>query len=443
MSPPISHEESEKALIASILIANSVVDQAIDLNLQPEDFYSPKHKVLFESILNLNKKRVPIDLITLSDDLKVRGEFESVGGGQFLEYFEDLSNPKNSSGYIRTIQEKAILRKTVQILNQLLRDAFETNQVDEFIDSMQSQILEISSMNKRSGEVGVKDAFDRALLRLTQKEAQDPGLMTGFTEIDQLTNGMRPGNLIIVAGRPSMGKTSFVQSILIHQYRNKNLSTVFFSLEMSEAEIMDRTMSGMARINSTQLRLRSLEVKDFSKLMEISHGEQIGESNTFCDFGGLTVQEMRSICKLHLLNLKRLDLIVVDYLQIMGIPKSAQGLNRDRQIAEISMALKNMAKEFKVPVIVLSQLNRGVESRMDKRPLLSDLRDSGSIEQDADLVAFLYRDEYYHKNSTTPGVTEFILAKNRFGRLGNVNLKWTGEYTLLENLPRVGLQVVR
>jgi replicative DNA helicase len=262
-------------------------------------------------------------------------------------------------------------------------------------------------------------------------------------EIDQLTNGMRPGNLIIVAGRPSMGKTSFVQSILIHQYRIKNLSTVFFSLEMSEAEIMDRTMSGMARINSAQLRLRSLEVKDFSKLMEISHGEQIGELNTFCDVGGLNVQEMRSICKMHLLKLKRIDLIVVDYLQIMGIHKSAQGLNRDRQIAEISMALKNMAKEFKVPVIVLSQLNRGVESRVDKRPLLSDLRDSGSIEQDADLVAFLYRDEYYHPNSTTPGVTEFILAKNRFGRLGTVKLKWTGEYTLLENLPRVGLQVVR
>lgn len=431
--PPQSLE-AEESVLGSILLDNQAINICLE-KIRAEDFYKAGHQTIFEAMTILSDKREPIDIVTLGQQLRSMGQLENIGGAQVLSYLvSSVPNAANVGYYARMIKEMSIRRRLIHESNDIIRSAFELEgDLEEFLDGTEQRILGVSDFRVNSSFHRVSDVVQDSI-RLVEKlyDQKEPvtGIPSGLVKLDKLTAGFQPADLIIVAARPSMGKTALVLgwSQYVGIYARKPVA--FFSLEMSKEQLVLRMLCSESRINNSNVRTGDLSERDFARIVD--GASRISETEIFIDdTPALTITELRAKSRrLHRDN--KLGLIIVDYLQLLRSP--AYSHSREQEISDISRSLKALAKELSVPVVALSQLNRSVESRNDKRPMMSDLRESGAIEQDADLIMFIYRDEVYNKESPDKGVAEIIISKQRTGPTGAVRVAFSGEYTRFDNL---------
>lgn len=436
--PPHSLE-AERSVLGALLLDGNAYSKVADIGLEAVDFYREAHARIFEAIQDLVARSEPADLVTLTTAMKNRNTFEQVGGTPYLTgLFEDSYSSAHVAHYSKIVKEKAVLRRMISTANDLVEKAYSgVENVEEYLDLAEKSVFEVTDSKIRQSFSPIKEILVEnihVLESLTQKKSSITGLPTGFKGLDEKTSGLHPGNLVVIAGRPAMGKTSFVLNIAERVAMRAKSSVAIFSLEMAKEELGLRLLSGVARIDATRLKTGRLTDHDWKNLTAAA-GALSGARIFIDDTPAITVLEMRARCR-RLLSDHGLDLVVVDYLQLMrGNSKGMKGSDsREREISEISRSLKALAKELRCPVVALSQLNRSVESRPDKRPMLSDLRESGAIEQDADIVAFVYRDEVYNRETEDKGIAEIIMAKHRSGSVGTVRLKWQAEFTAFDDL---------
>jgi replicative DNA helicase len=402
-------------------------------------FYEESHRQIFGAILDLYNNRKNVDLITLSDKLKNDGRLDLIGGVPYLSAIIDLvPTSANVEHYAQIVKEKGILRSLIKNATHIVNDCYEAkDNVSEVVDSAERLIFEISDIKHRQGAVHIKDLVKNSIERidnLYQRKEHVTGLATGFSEFDQMTSGLQPSDLVIIAGRPSMGKSALAACIAEHAGVNLKKGVAFFSLEMSKEQLVQRLLCALARVDAHKVRSGFLAPSDWPKLTAAA-GKLSSATIFIDDTPAITAMELRAKAR-RLKSHHDIQLIILDYLQLMrGHQKSD---NRQQEISEISMSLKALARELSIPVIGLSQLSRAVESRQDHRPQLSDLRESGAIEQDADLVVLLMREEYYTPTEENRGVAEAIIAKQRNGPVGTVKLSFIKEYMRFENLAHVG-----
>ncbi|MBS0213198.1 MAG: replicative DNA helicase [Proteobacteria bacterium] len=435
--PPHS-VEAEQAVIGGLMLAPDALDRVADM-LDGEDFYRRDHRLIYEAIMGLSKKNRPFDVVTLGEWFDADGSAEQIGGSAYLiELASTTPSAANIAAYAEIVREKAMLRRLIEAGTQIVNDGFQPGQesIRSVLDRAEERVFKIAELGDRGRKdhVTLRDAMLEAF-QVLQERAENPGsvtgLPTGFGELDEMTAGLQPTDLIILAARPSMGKTTLAVNMAEYAALKTKKAVAIFSMEMSASQLAFRLISSMGRVNAQRLRTGNLEDEDWSRVN--SAIRMLSEVKIFIDDKpGLSPVELRGRAR----RLKRdhdLGLIVVDYLQLMQVQGTQE--NRATEIAEISRSLKGLAKELKVPVVALSQLNRSLESRTDKRPVMSDLRESGGIEQDADLIMFIYRDEVYNKDKTdNKGLAEIIIAKQRNGPTGAVKLRFFGEYTKFENL---------
>lgn len=430
---PPHNLEAEQSVLGSMLIDAEAVSVAAG-SLKAEDFYSEAHKEIFEAMLNLYDRGEPVDLVTVVEELRQRGTLEGVGGAA---YISDLSvavpSTANLKYYIQIVEEKSILRQLIAASNEIIRDSYEAQEeLDIILDRAEKRIFEISQRQTTNYFEPIKNILLETYAKieeLSKKKGGIIGLPTGFHEFDQKTSGLHPSDLILVAARPSMGKTSFVLNIAQYVALRQKVPVAIFSLEMSKEQLVQRMLSSEANVELQKIRTGNLNEDDWLKLVRAA-GPLSQAPIYIDDTGGLSVMEIRSKAR-RLKMEKGLGLLVIDYLQLMSGRGRAE--NRQQEISEISRSLKALARELKVPVIALSQLSRAPEARTQHRPMLSDLRESGAIEQDADLVVFIYRDEYYNPDTDKKNIAEIIIAKQRNGPTGTIELVWLGQYTKFAN----------
>ena len=431
---PPQNVEAEQAVLGAMMLEHNAVVAAME-KLRPGDFYREVHRTIFEAMEHLHHDNKEVDVITLPEELRRMKKLDDVGG---LEYILSLPNlvatAANIEYHANIVAEKALARNIITTCTELTSEAYDgEKEPEDLLDDAERRILQISE-SKRRGDfapvgVVVEETLDK-ITKLYENKAGITGLPTGFRDLDRLTSGLQPSDLILVAARPSMGKTAFTLNIAQNVGVKQHKTVAFFSLEMSQEQLVQRLLCQNAHIDSQKLRTGQLNSDDeWTKLTDAC--DKLYQAPIYIDdTPGISVTEMRSKAR-RLKAEHGLDLIIVDYLQLM------QGRNsesRQQEISEISRSLKALARELKVPLIALSQLSRSVESRQDKRPMLSDLRESGALEQDADIVSFLYREDYYDKETENQHITEIILAKHRNGPVGSVKLYFKGEYTLFLNL---------
>jgi replicative DNA helicase len=436
---PPQNLEAEQSVLGSILLENSAINRVLEI-LSATDFYSEAHRKIFNVISDLSEKNEPVDLITLSSALKDKNVLDSVGGTTYLASLVDnVPTAANAANYAKIVKEKAILRGLITSATEIIDSCFETgSDVDDILDKAEHNIFEISENKVRQDYFSirdiVKDSF-RSIEDLYSRQQLITGVPTGFEKIDDLTAGLQKSELIIIAGRPSMGKTAFALNIALHAAMEAQIPAAIFSLEMSKEQLAFRLLSSEAKVDSQRLRKGFLGETDWPKLTTAA-GRLSDAPLYIDDTPAITVLEMKA--KSRRLKADRgLGLIVVDYIQLMRSSYSHD--SREREISDISRSLKALAKELNVPVVALSQLNRQVESRTNRRPQMADLRESGAIEQDADVIAFIYRDEVYNKSDDNidKGTAEIIIAKQRNGPTDTVKLAFIDKYTSFENLSRV------
>jgi replicative DNA helicase len=431
--PPHSME-AEESVIGSVLLDNQAINVCLE-RIRADDFYKTAHQTIFEAMAMLSDKREPIDIVTLGQQLRAKGELENVGGPQYLSYLASaVPNAANVGYYARMIKEMSVRRRLIHESTDIINSAFQMEgELEDFIDGVEQRILGVSDFKTSSNFSRVSDVVQDSI-RLVEKlyDQKEPvtGVPSGLVKLDKLTAGFQPSDLIIVAARPAMGKTALVlgwsQYVGIYHRR----PVAFFSLEMSKEQLVLRMLCSESRINNSSVRTGNLTERDFARIVD--GASRISEAEIFIDdTPALTITEVRAKAR-RLHREHPLGLIVVDYLQLLRSP--AYSHSREQEISDISRSLKALAKELNVPVVALSQLNRSVESRTDKRPLTSDLRESGAIEQDADIIMFIYRDEVYNKDSTDKGVAEIIIGKQRSGPTGTVRVAFSGEFTRFDNL---------
>jgi len=432
--PPHS-VEAEQAVLGAVLLDNEAVNSVLEI-VRAEDFYQHAHAILFECMVALNEKLTPIDTITLQEELKRRNQLEVIGGIEYISRLLDtVHTAANSQYYARTIKEMSLRRRVISEAGAIATEAFNgRGEIDGFIDSVEQRIFKISDARINQGLIPISSVVKESINQVEKLHInQEPisGVPTGFTQIDEITSGFQAGELIVLAGRPGMGKTAMVLSIARHVSMTCGGNVAVFTLEMSKEQISMRMLCSEARVSNGRVKTGRLAESDFPKLVDAA--ARIAQSKLFVDeTPAISVLEMRAKAR-RLHRETPLSIIIVDYLQLMrGSARNAE--RREQEISEISAGLKSLAKELRIPILALSQLNRGVEGRNDKRPLMSDLRESGAIEQDADIIAFIYRDEYYNPESADKGVAELIIAKHRNGEVGTVKLAFIPEYTLFENL---------
>ncbi|MCB0321008.1 MAG: replicative DNA helicase [Bdellovibrionales bacterium] len=432
---PPNSLESEQAVLGGILLDNEALNSALEI-LRPEDFYKQAHGIIWRAMLAISDRHEPIDVITLSSELKAGSSLEGVGGVEYLSYLVDaVPTSANSQYYARIVKEMSLRRKLIHEASEIVEEAMNTRgNIDGFIDSVEQRIFQVSEARinpsfSRVGEI-VKDSI-KHVEHLYMNKGQLTGVPSGFYDLDDMTSGFQASDLIILAGRPSMGKTSLVLSVARHIGVDCNKRVAVFSLEMSKEQIVLRLLCSEARVSNSLVRSGNLGESDFPKLVEAA--SKIAQADVFIDdTPAISVLEMRAKAR-RLHKEAPLSMIIVDYLQLMRGSGRTQE-RREQEISEISSSLKALAKELHIPVIALSQLNRAVETRQDKRPVMADLRESGAIEQDADIIGFVYRDEVYHPETPDKGIAELIIGKHRNGPVGTVRLSFQGEYTLFENL---------
>jgi len=436
---PPHNAEAERSVLGAILLNNESIHRVVEVGIDPRDFYHESHQKIFEILLGLSERGQALDLITLSAALRDRGWYDAIGGQSLLtSLVEDTFAISNVSYYALIIRDKALLRRMIDATGEIARDAFEgVEDVEGFLDEAEKKVFSVSDVKLNKTFMSMQQILVdnmHSIEEAATKGSIVTGLATGFTDLDKMTSGLQGGQLMVIGGRPAMGKTSLVLSAAQSAAIGTKAVVAIFSLEMSKEELGMRMLSGLAKIDAKRLKLGRLVDRDWPRLAQAA--DQLSKAKLFIDDSGdLTVMDMRARCRRLLSTEKKLDLVVVDYLQLMrGSKAASREGSREREISEISRNLKSLAKELKVPIIALSQLSRGLESRPDKRPMLSDLRESGAIEQDADIVGFVYRDEVYNKESEDRGIAELIIAKHRAGETGTVRLAWMGEYTLFANL---------
>jgi replicative DNA helicase len=408
--------------------------------LQPEDFYREAHRSIYNAMLDLFSRNEAVDLITITEHLRREDKLEAAGG---ISYITSLANSVPTAANVlyhaKIIEEKALLRQLINAATYIAGMGYEANdEVLNILDKAEKMILDVSGRKITGDFAPIKNILMAALDRvehLYNAKGGVTGLSTGFVDLDRLTAGLQPSDLILVAARPSMGKTAFVLNIA-QNVALKDNAVAFFSLEMSKEQLVQRMLCSEATINAQRLKIGDLKDQDWTKLMKAA--DRLSSAPVFIDdTAGITVTEMRSKAR-RLKAEHDLKLIVIDYLQLMsGGSSSGRNENRQQEISEISRSLKALARELSVPVIALSQLSRGVETRTNKRPMLSDLRESGSLEQDADIVAFLYRDDYYDPQTENKDITEVIISKHRNGPVDTVLLTFQKEYTKFRNYTKL------
>jgi replicative DNA helicase len=434
---PPQNIEAEQSVLGAILLDNDAINQAIEI-LTADDFYRESHREIFRAMVALSERNQPVDAITLTDALRTAGVLEAVGGtGYIAEVAACVPTAANAGHYARIVREKALLRSLASISTEIASGAYDSPpNVDEYLDESEHKIFEISERRIRQSFHSMPELTRESiklLERLYERKELVTGVPTGFLDLDRLTAGLQPSDLIVIAARPSMGKTALALNIAAHAATESDprLGVAIFSLEMSKEQLVLRMLCAEGRVDSSSARAGYLGERDFPKLAQAA--ARLSEAPIFIDDSSDTSPiVLKAKCRrLMRERNSNLGLIVVDYLQLM---RSARpGESREKEIAEISRSLKALAKELKVPVVALSQLNRQVETRPDRRPLLADLRESGAIEQDADLIAFIYRDEMYHRDSKEPGVAEIIIAKQRNGPTGTAKLTYLTQFTRFEN----------
>jgi len=428
--------EAERSVLGAILVYNDAFNLAVQV-IQPADFYRDAHRRIFDKMISLNERNHAIDFVTLKEELARAGELDEVGGPAYIASLADgVPRATNVEYYSRIVKEKATLRNLIYAANKILTNAYEADQESDLIlDEAESAIFSVADDRLKAGFVPMKDLVKESFPKIEQLFEQKrliTGVPTGFEDLDEMTRGLQGSDLIIIAARPSMGKTSLVLNISQYVATQPNLTVGFFSLEMSKESLFIRLLTSVAQIDSHRLMSGAIGQKDYGR---ISHAlETLSAMRLFIDdSSNIGVLEMRAKCR-RLQAEHGLNLIVVDYIQLM----SGRGRfeNRTLELGSISRSLKGLAKELNVPIIVLSQLSRGPESRSDHRPQLSDLRESGALEQDADLVGLIYRDDVYNKDPNNPdaGTAELIIAKQRNGPTGTVRLAFLREQTRFANL---------
>lgn len=435
--------EAERSVLGSILISNEILSVVLDIGLESRDFYLDAHQKLFEVILFLSERKQAVDLITISAQLKDRGWYDEVGGApKLLEIFDDCFAAGHAGSYAEIIKDKAVLRRVIQTASTMTSDALKgVPDTEEFLDEIERRVFSISDAKQKTPTSTLREIFLSNLQTIEDmslKKSDVIGVPTGFRDFDRLTGGLRGGQLMILAARPAMGKTSMFLSMSRNiVIQNPNAVVAIFSLEMSKDELGFRLLSAGTKIPASRLKIGDLTADDWPQLLASS--TQMAHAKMHIDDSAdLTVVDIKTRCRRIFSKENRLDLVVVDYLQLLKGSKASQRKDgtREQEVSEISRNLKSLSKELKVPVIALSQLNRSLENRANKRPLLADLRESGSIEADADIVAFLYRDEVYNSDTENKGMAELIVAKQRAGATGTVRLNWLSEYTLFTDMEK-------
>jgi replicative DNA helicase len=430
--PPHSLE-AEVAVLGGLLLSSSAVDEVAGI-VSPEDFYRDAHRKIFQAALVLSQRSEPIDLITLTEALRVRGELVEVGGAAYVSELADRAvTAANIKYYANIVREKSVLRRLIGTATDIVTRAFDAkDEVGLMVDEAERAIFEIAEQKirtdfTRAGDI-IIETFQR-IEQLYERKEMVTGVPTGFTDLDRMMAGLQPSDLIIVAGRPSMGKTSFVTNIAEHVSIEKRIGVAIFSLEMSKDQLVLRLLCSQAGVDLSRVRTGYLSAKEFPQLA-LAAG-RIGDAPLYVDdTPALSPLEVRAKAR----RLRRdknanLGLIIVDYLQLMR----GSGDSREQEISEISRSLKALAKELQIPVIALSQLNRQVENRTPPKPRMADLRESGAIEQDADVILFIYREEVYDPNTTRKGTAEIIIGKQRNGPIGEITLAFRSGCTRFEN----------
>lgn len=432
--PPHNHE-AEQSVLGAIFLDPQALVTASEI-LVPEDFYRIAHQKIFQTMLDLSDKGSAIDVVTVTEELSARKELEDVGG---LSYLMELANAvptaANVSYYAKIVEEKSILRRLIRTATKIVEDSFtREDEVEELLSEAERKIMEVANRKNAGDFKHVKDVLVQTYDKIEQLQNRTgdvTGIPTGFTDLDRMTAGFQRNDLIIVAARPSVGKTAFALNIAQNVAVKARENVAIFSLEMGAEQLVMRMLCAEGNIDAQVLRTGALSPEDWSKLT-IAMGTLSNAGIYIDDTPGLRVNEIRAKCR-RLAQEKGLGMIVIDYLQLIQ-GSGRRGENRQQEVSEISRSLKALARELHVPVIALSQLSRGVEQRQDKRPMMSDIRESGSIEQDADIVAFLYRDDYYDKETENKNMIEIIIAKQRNGPTGTVTLAFKKEFNKFLNI---------
>jgi replicative DNA helicase len=441
--PLPSSDDSERTILGAIILDNKLITQAVE-HLKPEDFYSPLNRRIYAAMVALFEASKPIEPILIAEELKKEGPVDAIGGVAAianltygLPHFSDVSE------YIKVVGEKSTLRNLIRTCNQITSEALEEEEEAELVlDHAEQMIFSIAENRAREGFTPIQPIAEEVFRKIEELYKREShaltGLSSGFRDLDNLTSGLQASDLIIIAARPSMGKTALCLNIAQRAAVRERAVVAFFSLEMSKEQLLMRMLSAQASINATNLRSGNLAQRDWPRLAEAI--AELSDSKLFIDdTPGISVLEMRAKLRRLAVEQKRLDLIVVDYLQLMGSGSTRRSENRQQEVSQISRDLKAMAKEFNVPVIALSQLSRAPEARNPPKPMMSDLRESGSIEQDADVVAFIYRQDYYAKNpddvpEELQNIAEIIVAKQRNGPTDTIKMAFLKQFTRFEDV---------
>ncbi len=434
---PPHNLEAERSVLGAMLITKEAITEVQEI-LRADDFYREAHKLVFAAMDELASRGEAVDVVTLTEELRKQDLLEKVGG---LPFVTDLANAvptaANVAFHAKIVKEKAELRRLIDAATAIAGAAYEdAEDVTTIMDEAEKRILAVANTQQRDGFESVRPILVRTFEHINsvyESQGSITGLATGFKDLDAMTSGLQPSDLVLVAARPSMGKTAFTLNIASH-VGLAGKTVAFFSLEMSKEQLMQRMLCSEGGIDSQRLRTGQIEDEEWSRLVETA--DRLNRAPIYIDdTAGITVMELRSKAR-RLKSEHGLDLIVIDYLQLMQGRPSKNSDNRQQEISEISRSLKALARELNVPVVALSQLSRSVESRQVKKPMLSDLRESGSLEQDADIVMFLYREDYYDQETENKNITEIIIAKHRNGPIGHVDLFFQKEFTRFRDLAR-------
>lgn len=433
---PPHNIEAEQAVLGCMLLDADIIPTVTEL-IRSEDFYREDHREICEAIFDITEKAGPVDIITVSEQLQLRGTLEQAGG---LDYLASIAGAvpttANAKHYTKIVEEKSLLRKLIKASSDIAAMSFDASDEAVYVlDKAEKSIFDILQKRSTQGFTHIKDVlldtFNR-LEELYNSKSYITGIPTGFTDLDLKTAGLQNSDLILIAARPGMGKTAMALNIAQYAAVQKHVPVAIFNLEMSKDQLVNRMLSSEVMVDSQKMRTGKLEDDDWNKIAQAL--APLSEAPIYIDdTPGISVMDIRAKCRRLKLE-KNLGLVVIDYLQLMQGRGRTE--NRQQEVSEISRSLKILAKELNVPVVTMSQLSRGPESRNDHRPMLSDLRESGAIEQDADIVMFLYRDDYYNAETEKKNIAEVIIAKHRNGSTGTIELRWFGEYTKFANLKR-------
>lgn len=433
---PPNSIKAEQSVLGSMILDKDAIIAATEI-LRPEDFYKEANQEIYESILNLYNNNEPVDLITLSEELRKRDTLEAIGGVGYLADLSDgVSTTANIKSYCEIVEEKSLLRRLIKASNEIISEGYKDDKdIENVIDLAEKRIFEITQRKSHEGFTPIKTALMETLTKIeemAQNQGELTGITTGFIDLDDKTSGLQKSNLILVAARPSMGKTAFSINVAQNSAMKANKSVAIFSLEMSKGQLVQRMLSSESNIEIQKIISGNLSEEEWVRLSKAMG--PLSQANIYIDdTPAISLAEMKAKCR-RLKIEQGLDMVLIDYLQLMSGDQRSE--NRQQEISKLSRGLKEMARELDIAVVALSQLSRAPELRSDHRPIMSDLRESGAIEQDADVVMMLYRDEYYHPDTEKKNIGEVIITKQRNGPTGTVELVWMGQYTKFLNMEK-------